>query len=232
MIEKSIPKDVLARVRSLGARHGIVPTLARLVYLSSNKITPALIMKGLILSPDHVNPQFLGEADGHWRFLERDELEYFGGADHKLELEQGFVAEAIAQGHRCYGLVTNNTLASYAWYSTRPTPIDMNTLPNLMGHFDPSYVYAYKGYTAPAFRGTHLLGKGLARALQAYTATGIDGIVSFVEITNYAALKSHYRLGSRPFGTVLILKVGGHYFTHVTSGCRPYGIQFIRSHNE
>jgi len=228
MHERSKYGVIVDQVRSSIDHHGITPTLFSLAYRGTNKLTTALVLKGITLSPDHVAPEFLegvDERDERWRFLSRDELEQFGAALPELCLDRDFIAEAIDRGDRCYGFVVDGTLATYGWYSTRPTPMEPRLLPGLMGQFNSSYVYFYKAFTAPAYRGMHLHGIGMARAMKVYVEAGSSAIISYVEAINHAALKSCKRIGCRDFGTVLILKVGSRYLTHATSGCRHYGIQ-------
>lgn len=81
----------------------------------------------------------------------------------------------------------------------------------------------YKGYTVPAYRGTHLHAVGISRALREFTAEGKAGLISYVQSNNLASLRSVARMGYRVFGTVYLLRVGRRVLTYATKTCRDYG---------
>jgi hypothetical protein len=150
----------------------------------------------------------LFEAPGfHGRFVDPDELAYVCAGT--FELWPAFLRDAARRGDRCYALFQGETLASYGWYSDRPSSID----DNLLIHFDPVYAYMYKGYTVPAYRGLHLHAVGMCRALR-------DGLISYVQSNNFASLRSVARMGYRIFGTVFLVRLGGRNLTYATRGCR------------
>ena len=55
-----------------------------------------------------------------------------------------FLDMALAKGDECYGFFDGEVLASYGWYSRRPTEMDA---PGFEFRFDPRFIYMYKGYT-------------------------------------------------------------------------------------
>ena len=149
-------------------------------------------------------------------FLSREQIMTFA-ADPQYEMNETFLREALAKGDRCYGIVHGETLASYGWYSTRPTAALTS---DLEMRFDPRYVYMYKGFTHEGYRGQRLHAAGMAEALQEYRAEGLAGIVSYVESNNFSSLKSCYRMGYTVFGYLVALRIGGRYFISASEGCR------------
>lgn len=164
------------------------------------------VLQIVSLSPEELDPNFL-QLDRELRagFADRPALLAAAERDPSLELSAAFICDAVARGDRCYAIWARDRLVSYGWYSNRPTDIgDGLTL-----RFNPRFTYMYKGYTTPDFRGRRLHGIGMARALVGLTATGALGLVSYVERTNIASLRSVYRLGFRDAGRVVTTSIFG-----------------------
>jgi hypothetical protein len=115
-------------------------------------------------------------------------------------------------------------LMTYAWYSTKPTAL-AEVSSDLTLHCDPSYVYMYNAFTLPRYRGKRLHAVGVAAALDAYAATGHEGLVSYVDTSNFSSLKACHRMGYVTFGHVALVRVGRRYACHCSSGCDTYGFR-------
>ena len=137
----------------------------------------------------------------------------------ELEIAPAFLRHALERGDKCYGILDGDLLASYGWYSTVPTRIYP---PDLVLHFNPDYVYMYKGYTHPNYRGQRLHAIGMTKALQAYLDRQFKGLVSYVESTNFSSLKSTYRMGYKNIGKIYMAQVFHHYWLHPDAGCKLY----------
>ena len=138
------------------------------------------------------------------RFLDRAEILHHA-SNPENRLSQQFVKTALAKEDRCFGILDGDTLASFGWYSTRPTKIGHDAL----FRFAPELVYMYHGYTRPAYRGQRLHSLGLACALRAFSEEDYDGLVSLLEPTNWPSRTSAYGLGFRPFGTLIEVGLRG-----------------------
>jgi hypothetical protein len=208
---------IVRHIRDDLQRHGIGATLHDLAYRTLNFVADFEALKGMTARLGDVRDPALFEAPGFdGRFVEPDALAYgFAGAH---ELWPTFLQAAAQRGDRCYALFQGETLASYGWYSDLPSSID----DNFVLHFDPAYVYMYKGYTVPAYRGLRLHAVGMCRALSEFTAEGKAGLISYVQSNNFASLRSVARMGYRIFGTVFLARVGGRSLTYATRGCRDY----------
>src|SRR5205085_675505 len=121
----------------------------------------------------------------------------------EYEMTEPFLHDAFAKGDECYAILDGSTLAAYGWYSNTPTAIDV---PGLVLDFDPAYIYMYKGFAHPHYRGQRLHSIAMTRALDAYLREGFRGFVSYVEWNNFASLKSCYRMGYRHFGNVYLFR--------------------------
>jgi hypothetical protein len=153
-------------------------------------------------------------------FLSAKQLREFA-LDGKNGMRERFVEEALSKGDECYGIFDGDRLASYGWYSFRPTRIDP---PELVLRFDPEYVYMYKGFTHVRYRGQRLHAIGMTLALKHYLDRGYKGLVSYVESNNFDSLKSVSRMGYEEFGSIYLMRAFGRYLTHVSPGCERFGI--------
>lgn len=137
-------------------------------------------------------------------------------------LPHDFLSDAVQKGDECYAITENGNLAAYGWYSNKETLTDIQ---GLKFCFDPSYIYMYKGFTKKSYRGKRLHAVGMGMALNEYTAKGFNGIVSYVDSTNFDSLKSCYRLGYEKVGSIVIFKLFGNVFHVPTTACRKYKIR-------
>ncbi len=202
---------------------GLAKTMEDIVLRGVNRVCVLKILKGVRV--ESVNPEFL-KCDERYRsqFLDQDALREFS-KNPEYELSPRFLDEALEKGDSCYAILDGSRLAAYGWYSNRPTAID---LPGLVLHFDPRYVYMYKGFTHDDYRGQRLHAVGMTRALAAYLESGYKGIISYVEYNNYASLRSCYRMGYQDFGEAYAFGFAGQFLLHSSPGCRQYAFGLRR----
>ena len=62
----------------------------------------------------------------------------------------------------------------------------------------------------------------------AFTSEGKLGLISYVESSNFASLKSVYRMATKKFGLVYVIKVLGKYRSYRTPKCKEYDFRFER----
>lgn len=187
-----------------------------------NRALPFHILKGMTAVLADIDRRLLDPGEFDARFASRDEL-LAAAARPEIaeEMSPAFVEATIARGDECFALFDGATLASFGWYSTQPTPI----ADDLLLHFDPAWVYMYKGYTLPAYRGKRLHGVGMSMALASYSERGGRGLISYVRSNNFQSLRSIHRMGYRVFGEVLVLRAFGRALTWSTPGCQPFAFR-------
>jgi Acetyltransferase (GNAT) family len=199
-------------------RFGAVRTILDLALRGVNLFVPVNVLKGIRI--EAVNPEFL-KCDKPYRgeFLSHARLTELTRDNPQYEITEEFLRQAFAKGDECYGFLDGEVLAAYGWYSNGPTEI---SIPGMMLHFDPHYIYMYKGFTHKNYRGQRLHAIAMTRALEAYLSKGYQGIVSYVEWNNFSSLKSCYRMGYVDFGNLYLARVFGRYFTGAGRGCGRY----------
>jgi hypothetical protein len=206
-------RNTWAESRNFGVRNG----LHSLAYRVLNRCADYRVLQGMKIT--RVDPAYLS-GGGHYTygFLDAAQLARFA-RDPQYDMTPAFVAQAAAKGDECYAILDGDVLASYGWYSNAPTHIS----DDLVLHFSRDYVYMYKGYTHPKYRGQRLHAIGMTRALDAYLRRGFHGLISYVETNNYSSLKSVYRMGYEDVGRIYVGRVLGSYRAWHTPGCHAYG---------
>lgn len=153
-------------------------------------------------------------------FLDKDKLLALV-SDDENELSNDFLQAAIEKGDECYAVTEADNLASYGWYSNKAT---LTNIEKLHFCFDSKYVYMYKGLTKKRFRGQKLHAVGMSWALNQYLDKGFDGMVSYVDSTNFDSLKSCWRMGYGKVGSIYIFKIFGKVFHFSSRSCKTFNI--------
>jgi hypothetical protein len=210
---------------------GVIKTLYDITFRVINRFLFFKVLRCMII--DSVDPHYLGSNNGYqFTFLGRDTLLAFT-ENKEYELSEEFVWRALKKGDECYGILDGPTLASYGWYSSKPTEIAFGPAKNggedLRLHFSGEYVYMYSGYTHDRYRGQRLHAIGMTRALEEYLGKGFKGLVSYVESNNYSSLKSVYRMGYKDFGKVYVLRIFGKHIIRSSKGCEKYQFR-VKAH--
>jgi hypothetical protein len=193
---------------------GVCRALQDVAIRAVNRAVYFRIFRGIVVTSAAGEGRIVRYRHG---FVERDALLSWA-MDPAYEMSREFVLDALAMGSRCYAIWDGSTLASYGWYSSRPTPVSED----LWLCFDPAYVYMYKGFTHARYRGQRLHAIGMMAALETSRAEGSRGLVSYVESNNFASLRSCYRMGYRNFGWIAFVKAGHRYVMRASAGCRRY----------
>lgn len=208
----------LARIRKTAGDFGWPAALQAAAQGAVNRVAFLRVLKCIQVS--EVDPRYLA-IDPRFQhgFLDGATLRRFG-EDPKYDLPQEFLDEALAKGDECYGILDGDRLASFGWYSAVPTKISDSQ----RFCFDRRYVYMYKGYTDPDYRGQRLHALGMTSALKQFRERGSAGLVSYVYATNFDSLRSCYRMGYTDVGQIYCLRAAGYYWIHADASCRKAGI--------
>lgn len=185
-----------------------------LIWLAQ-RLAYVKIMRLVTLELADLDPVFLAEVPGFTgRYLDREACRKLA-ADPIYEMPDSFVDQAFASGDTCHGFLQEGVLASYSWYSNTPQPLDGR----LALHYSGAYIYGYKAFTRPEFRGKRLFVFSVMAVLKDYTERGYKGAIAMVETQNFNVRRALDRLGYKTFGTIFIVRLFGRYFIHATKGC-------------
>lgn len=202
---------------------GTLKTVEDIVFRLSNKLVFFKILKAMKV--EAVVPEFLKcEEKFEGLFLPEKILRKFS-RNPEYELSEEFLDYALDKGDQCYGFLDGDVLAAYGWYSIKPTE---TAWPDLVLDFDDRYIYMYKGFTHPIYRGHRLHAIAKTRALAAYLSCGCKGLVSYAEWNNFDSLRSNYRMGCADIGTIYVAGDFHHYFVYCDAECERNGIRLER----
>jgi hypothetical protein len=208
---------VLERLRNYATRHGLASTLFHLAYRLTNSAIMLMVFRVVVLAKGDPEWALVAGAGDQWGFLSQDDLRRFSERDPSLDLDGDFLTEAFARGDRCFAFVQDGILGAYAWYANGPTPIQ----DSLAAVFGPGYIYMYKAFTAPAFRGRRLYGIGVVKAMQAFRQQrSFKGLVSCVQSHNRASQKGLQHIGFETVGRVVVFGCKRPCLSYASRGCR------------
>lgn len=206
------------RIRKAAADFGWPAALQTVARGAVNRVVFFRVLKCVQVS--EIDTRYLTiDSRFHHRFLDEATLRGFAG-NPTYDLSPSFLDEALAKGDQCYGILDGDRLASFGWYSTEPTKIS----DDLRFHFDKRYVYMYKGFTDPEYRGQRLHAIGMTWALKLFRERGAEGLVSYVDANNLDSLRSCYRMGYRDIAQIYCLRAADRYWIRADASCREFGL--------
>jgi hypothetical protein len=207
-------RGVVGATRSLGAA-----AAHDLPLRAINRLIEFHILKGVVVVPASLHPILVDSGRFRGAFAQREGMLASPLAEY--DMTPAFVEEAFARGDDCYTLRDGDRLVSFSWYSRRSTPISEG----LAVRLDPSWIYSYKSFTHPDYRGQRLHGITLSLALRSYADRGWRGAIGFVRSNNFPSRRSLARAGWRPFGAIVLVRILGRARGWATPGCRAYGVR-------
>lgn len=142
------------------------------------------------------------------RQIERSDLARYA-SETEYEISPRFLEGIAARDDLCFGAFVGGKLASYRFFAVRPTAIDSY----LRFHFPARWIYAYKAFTHPAWRGKQLHRQLFLRSLTQVGGwvRGLQeplGFVTLVVSDNAASSSALTRLGFSPFDSFSVLRIG------------------------
>jgi len=159
-----------------------------------------------------------------FRFLSPAELEVYA-RDPANDLEPDLVARSADGRNSCFAALDGDRLAAYGWYAR-----DWIEPEHCYGFGlkMPAHVaYMYKGFTHPDYRGQRLHGAVMGLALREFATHGVNALISTVEWTNDASMKSCARLGYRRLGVMAQARFAGCPWYRTSPRVREHGVEII-----
>lgn len=202
--------------QSFGFYNFLLHSLVRI----SRFATYSNILVCMTLTEDSLNAKSL-EVDSRYscRFLSDEEIRFYA-EDPANDLPKDFVDLALSHSDLCFAILDGDKLASYGWYTKRAATF----LPTIDIHFDPAWIYMYRGCTLPAYRGQRLHAVGMAHAMKIFVSKGSKGLISYVEASNFDSLRSVFRMGYSAIGKIFVIKILGRYLSFSSGDCSKFGL--------
>jgi hypothetical protein len=141
------------------------------------------------------------------RALERSELALYGN-ESTYDFSPQFLHGIASRDDLCVAAFAGGKLVSYCFFAVKPTAIDSY----LRFHFPLRWIYVYKAFTHPAWRGRRLQQLVFLRARPEVSRWlhGLReplGFVTLVMADNPPSLNAFARLGFKPFESFSVLRI-------------------------
>jgi len=142
------------------------------------------------------------------RQLPRAELRQYS-RDPGYEISQRFLEGVAERDDLCFGAFVEGNLASYRFFAREPTAIDAH----LRFHFPMHWIYAYKAFTHPLWRGKRLHRELFLRSvpqLRQWRKDSLEphGVVTLVMSDNPASATALGRVGFSPCDSFSVIRIG------------------------
>lgn len=213
-----------ARINEHRAKFGTAATLKWIAARIAYRLFHIEVVEVIWLDRDSLSTDEPSQDQGlEFRFLEINEIMQFA-QDPLNEIGADFIHRASSSNDLCFAVLDGNQLASYGWYALQSIEAEHNFGTALS--FPAHVAYMYKGFTKPEYRGRRLHGIGMGLALSRLESHGVTALVSTVEFTNWASLKSCLRLGYQRLGKLWKFGPSPNVMYLAPPAARNYGIHF------
>ena len=157
--------------------------------------------------PWHERATPAASASFEVRVLDRSDLARYS-REALYEISARFLDGIAARDDLCVAAFSGNDLVSYRFFAAQPTDVDAH----LRFHFPPGWIYAYKAFTHPSWRGRRLHREVFLRSLpevERWQRGSRDslGFVTLVMSDNESSAKALARVGFSPFTSFSVLRV-------------------------
>jgi hypothetical protein len=165
------------------------------------------------------DPQFT------FRFLTADEVETYG-KDPSYYIHPGLGVGVRNGQELCFAALAGDRLAAFGCYTI--AYVKPEQAAGAAMSFPADVVYMSYGFTHPDFRGARLHGLVMGLALKELASFGITKLVSIVARSNYASLKSCWRLGYKNLGSMITVGGRKRAIGVYPRAARKLGVRFGR----
>jgi hypothetical protein len=192
------------RLASIRDRVGIAGTLHKSIDIVLQKVLHTHVHAVVWLDVRELSELSAPDPQFTFRFLTADAIEAYA-KDPSYFIDPALIAGVRKGRELCFAAVAGDRLAAFGCYTVGYVKPEQAA--GAAMSFPADVVYMSYGFTHPDFRGARLHGLVMGLALKELANFGITKLVSIVARSNYASLKSCYRLGYRNLGNMIT--VGG-----------------------
>lgn len=121
----------------------------------------------------------------------------------EYQISEAFLNRARRKGDICFGILINDRVAGFSWYSNKNSFLLGG---DLELRFNDTYLYEYKSFIHPDYRGQRLNNIGFSAAIRELSKLGYDNIIGVVAFDNFSSLKSLYRKGAKKAAKFIFIK--------------------------
>lgn len=130
-------------------------------------------------------------------------------------------------GDFCLLSYIDGVLAGYSWAHIAGQP---ELIPGLTISIPEQFVYNYAGFTSPDYRGYGLQGYRHYELLNSKICRDKQGLLGYVDASNWSSRKGQTKSGYRKIGTIWIIGGDKHFLTFFSKNLKEIGIKRIHYH--
>lgn len=184
-------------------RHGFFKTVFRLCNQSINKLFTLKFRYLIEFDLKSLNNKNL-TGDDRFQITRLDPTWLSRNVDLKeYQMDKNFLNRVQRKRDICYGILNNGKVASYTWYSNKPSLLLDGELELRFGD---KYLYEYNSFTHPDYRGQRLVSIGFSTAARELLKLGYHHLIGVVAFDNFSSLKSLYRKGGKKVGQFIFIR--------------------------
>lgn len=218
--------DIVRQLREIRQQHGTRAALEWLVDRIGRRLVRLEVSDVVWLDVERINPSLQADAAFEFRFLTAAEVATWEH-DTVYQLDDAMAERADRGLDLCFAALCDGQLAAYGWYAL--DSLEPEHCAGVGTSQPPHVAHMYKGFTHPDYRGRRLHGLVMSLALrQLHAERGITHLASLVDWTNWASLKSCYRLGYESLGRMVAMRPLGIKLVLTPRAARQRGVIFGR----
>jgi len=216
-------KRALRRCAEERRRNGTGAMVRWVAYRSAQRLVDVKVAHVLWLDAANINDSLRPDTAYTFRFLSAEEVRAFsaGAGD---SVPPAMADRIVAGNDFCFAALAGPRLAAFGWFALGSIEPEHNGGTALS--YPPDVAYMYNGFTYPEFRGQRLHGLVKGLGLRALADRGAGKLVSTVDWTNGASLRSNFRLGCVDLGRTGVLRLGRFRVAFYPRAARRLGIRF------
>ncbi len=215
--------NIFHRLSAFRERYGTTGAIYKAADVVLHKVFRASVHTVVWLELKSVEQMACSDPQFTFRYLTADEVEKFA-EDPSYYIDPS-LADGVRSGNEvCFAALAGDRLAAFGCYTlgfVRPEQCAGAAL-----SFPSDVAYMSYGFTHPDFRGARLHGLNMGLALQQLAERGVTKLVSIVAWTNWASLKSCYRLGYVNLGNMTTIGGKKHAIGFYPRAAQKLGVRF------
>jgi hypothetical protein len=215
--------NIFNRLNSFRERFGASGTIYKVVDVVLQKVLFTHVHTVVWLDLKSVDRMKCVDPQFTFRFLTPEEIDSFA-ADPSYFIDPS-LADGVRSGNEvCFAALAGDRLAAFGCYTVGYVPPQQAA--GAAMSFPVDVAYMSYGFTHPDFRGARLHGLIMGLALQELAKRGITKLVSIVAWTNWASLKSCWRLGYENLGNMVTIGSKKHAIGFYPTAAKARGVCF------
>ena len=219
-------KRALRHCAEVRRRSGTGAMVRWVAYRSAQRLVDVTVAHVLWLDAANINDSLRPDTAYTFRLLSADEVRALAADPHN-SLYPAMADRIVAGNDFCFAALAGPRVAAFGWFALGSIEPEHNGGTALS--YPPDVACMYNGFTHPEFRGHRLHGLVKGLGLRALADRGASKLVSTVDWTNWASLRSNFRLGCVDLGRTGVLRLGRFRVGFYPPAARRLGIRF---HNE